>query len=525
MKPEPDTQHASESASRDLLGKAFAAGLAVAYATGFLVVSTFLHRFGVSEPGTDLLKLKYLQVGILHALFPTIILGSVFAFFYIREHPDTAEESRMPRIALVNIGNLLLLCYWLATFANPGYFHEKGAYIAALFAWTIFWIAFGRTVAGKGPSHFKWFNDLTAWCEAKLQKLLARVQRYRSDAVRVTIMTGLVTADFLIKPVIGTIAIFVTADILFFLLAWRAISGKHFPDMHSPLIENIAAKALAHPGKRAAMIAAPVILSLVVIVIAQAWYLLASPAATHAFFYYFFCILGAAVLWSDRKRIPERYALGGARAMAWFFTLCIVSGLYYMTILGFAYGVFPHIPASKGGGDFAASPNVELFIKADALPAIPTNIVPVQCRDQPTKQANTQQPPATNPAPTKSVPLIIIHETETQLFVADPQDRVDLGNNLTGPQNWSLWRTPTVTALRKDIIVSIVHLPAQRAAPMAPEPGQATQPPRLHQGPPDAHSTTQPQAPAAAAQYRQPSPATTNKTAVPTLTLRPGTNP
>jgi hypothetical protein len=150
--------------------------------------------------------------------------------------------------------------------------------------------------------------------------------------------------------------------------------------------------------------------------------------------------------------------------MALFFTLCIVTGLYYMSILGFAYGVYPHIPASKGGGDFAAAPDVELFIKGEALTALPTEILPPQCISPGPKQAKNQQPPDlsnTNQPPRKTIRLKIIHETETQLFVADPRDRADPEKNLTGPQNWSLWRTPTVTALRKDIILSAVHLPGQ----------------------------------------------------------------
>src|SRR5579864_827918 len=47
--------------------------LGIAYATGFVVVSTFLDSFGVQNATSDLLKLKYLQVGFFFLLF----LGSV----------------------------------------------------------------------------------------------------------------------------------------------------------------------------------------------------------------------------------------------------------------------------------------------------------------------------------------------------------------------------------------------------------------------------------------------------------------
>ena len=42
---------------------------------------------------------------------------------------------------------------------------------------------------------------------------------------------------------------------------------------------------------------------------------------------------------------------GRVPATAWFFIFCILCTLYYMAILGFAYGVYPHVPIAKGGGD------------------------------------------------------------------------------------------------------------------------------------------------------------------------------
>jgi hypothetical protein len=115
----------------EIVAKLFAIGAVVIYATGFLVVSIFLDRFGVREAGIEFLKVKYVQVGLLCVSFPFGILAPLFLFFYVRDHPST--KIKMPRIAIFGITNSLLVCYWFAVFATPGYFYEKGEFIGFLF--------------------------------------------------------------------------------------------------------------------------------------------------------------------------------------------------------------------------------------------------------------------------------------------------------------------------------------------------------------------------------------------------------
>src|SRR5674476_1469603 len=52
----------------------FALLIAMTYASGFLLVFTFLDRFGIREGGEEFLKAKYIHAGILFLLFPVSIL-------------------------------------------------------------------------------------------------------------------------------------------------------------------------------------------------------------------------------------------------------------------------------------------------------------------------------------------------------------------------------------------------------------------------------------------------------------------
>lgn len=55
----------ARSSIPDILSKLFVTVVAVLYATGFLIVSTFLGRMGIRDLG-DALKAKYILVGALY---------------------------------------------------------------------------------------------------------------------------------------------------------------------------------------------------------------------------------------------------------------------------------------------------------------------------------------------------------------------------------------------------------------------------------------------------------------------------
>jgi hypothetical protein len=407
----------------------------VIYATGFLVVSSFLDRFGVRESGGEFFKIRYMHVGLLYMLFPGVVLAPIFAFFHVQAHRDT--KIKMPTIAILNIGHLILLCYWFATFANPGYFHTKALRIVLLFGWTLFWITSGRRLAGRGNSEIEWLDDSVSRLESSLKGLLKNypailrtIKDYRRDMARATIIIGIVFFDSLVSGKLGLIALVIAFDIFLFLFVGHAVTG-HYPLLvQSALMDALRRKNYVMTTQKQF-----VILSFIC-AFAELVTLWSIPTVSYAFFYYSFCFLAVFLLWHDGKRIKVR-CRSGARPAAWFCTFCIVGGLLYIGIMGFAYGVYPHIPLAKGGGDYSSAPDVELYWKKEAIEALPTNLFSTAL----SLQSNLVK---------KSVKLKIIEETESQVFVADPSDH-------GGPANWMLWSTPKVIALKKDEILSIVH--------------------------------------------------------------------
>ena len=64
------------------------------YASGFLVVTTHLERFGIRVEGTDVSKTRYIHIGVLAMCLPAMIVGTwsgMWYLFRIRER-ELADE-------------------------------------------------------------------------------------------------------------------------------------------------------------------------------------------------------------------------------------------------------------------------------------------------------------------------------------------------------------------------------------------------------------------------------------------------
>lgn len=160
-----------------------------------------------------------------------------------------------------------------------------------------------------------------------------------------------------------------------------------------------------------------------------------------SFFYYFLCILGASVFALRYLAISERYR-GQYRVYAWVFTLCVVAGLWYMSVYAFAYGVYPNIPVVKGGGDYATARSVEFYFNKDACLNLPERIIWRQPTADPCQSVGKEG--------VRSIPLKIIEETTDLIFVADP--------NESSPEKWRRWKTPTIYAIIRTQIAGIEYI-------------------------------------------------------------------
>ncbi len=99
----------------------FAALVGLAYATGYLIVSTYLNSFGIEDASGDILRLRYLQVGFYFLIF----LGSlvVLTTYLFRELFSQSEEGdSSPHISALSIPVwilFLLAIYMAVVFGEP----------------------------------------------------------------------------------------------------------------------------------------------------------------------------------------------------------------------------------------------------------------------------------------------------------------------------------------------------------------------------------------------------------------------
>jgi hypothetical protein len=113
---------------------------------------------------------------------------------------------------------------------------------------------------------------------------------------------------------------------------------------------------------------------------------------------------------------------------------CLCLMFYFIAINSFALRVFPHIPLSKGGGDYSHIPTVTLKLRETAVPSsIVANTDPVGL------------------GLTVSNCFLIIEETPTSLFLANT-------NNVGGPTKWREMRDlPRVVEVRRDSVDRITY--------------------------------------------------------------------
>jgi hypothetical protein len=385
--------------------------IALLYATGFLVVSAFLERFGIAETGAEFLKVKYLQVGLLFMLFPCLVVGPIYAMMYLRIAPKL--KLRPPTAAIVNIGALLCVCCYLVTFAPLGHFHEKGWWIALLFSWTMLGVAFaGRLALGREPK-----NKVADAVGQRFDRWCIRHPfwgKYRKELVRGTLFIGSVTFGY---KAIGSVA---GAGWTLVMIGWiTRMVWRHYSD--KPVIINILI------GLGAIGLAAFALWAF-----RPNWSLL-----SRMWFYYAYCILAGYLLWQQWMKIWARLGRR-TRPAAWLSVSSITAGLYYMAVHAFAYGVYPLIPAAKGGGDFVDSENVQIVWKASDGIGVPSSFL-----TKPSHAANGER---------VSIPLKVVHETPALLFLANPK--------AGAAARWRLWDTPDILVVRTDTIAQRMILPS-----------------------------------------------------------------
>ena len=135
----------------------------------------------------------------------------------------------------------------------------------------------------------------------------------------------------------------------------------------------------------------------------------------------------AGVLSSYAKRQVDP----GNKSALWAIGACLLSPLFYLMLLSYAYGVLPFIPAARGGGDYTVSPKAIIQLKPSATAA-------------------NGMPFVSNNDKTRTRPLIVIEESSKGIYAADPSDA-------GGPEEWRVLggRKPQLVLFSYDIISTI----------------------------------------------------------------------
>ena len=119
----------------------------------------------------------------------------------------------------------------------------------------------------------------------------------------------------------------------------------------------------------------------------------------------------------------------------WASGLSLMFAAFYICVLSFAYSVYPYIPVERGGGSYVDASEVVMTFQGSPG-ALPVDLLESGSR---------------------SKPLLIIEETSTSVYVADP-------NDAGGPVEWRRGGRPNVIAIRRDIVNSIEYRSRNRQA-------------------------------------------------------------
>ena len=387
----------------------FVAGTALIYASGFIVVYTFLERWGIRETGDQLLRIKYFHVGFLGVLFPLLIAVPVPSIIHL--YKGRAKHSFSFLLSASCSFFLGLVLCLILIFASVDYFQRHGATIG----WFVFLCFLGVALSMEYPitgppkailhkrvyvrrekdiPRFRlYWKNFCAWLNKGWNRFRAGWSQYRFWLAFGFILTCLV------------------------LFLWKLLPGL-LPTMNLVLV--------------------------------------VSKTASAAWLYLLLTALIGYYCWIGWNRAAELHRAGAneEQRKGTFNNLLVVIGarivaFYFVGLLFFAYGVYPLIPAARGGGSFAESPRATIDVRLTTNVAEPQGIF---CPSSNQLSGQDNIPLATNLhfIHARTVPVIPIELTSSSVFVARADDN-------GGPTKWSEGVLPNVHELPRPTIEFIQY--------------------------------------------------------------------
>src|SRR5437588_9625205 len=129
------------------------AGTGFIYGTGFLIVYTFFNRFGLKETASDFFKIKYIHVGVLFLIFPTLLIIPIVAMWLrmrMQRRMMEPGERKVHLPVFFLVANFLLVFYIIIMFAPPDFLRNSARAPLSISdnKFTAIILIFGLTILG-----------------------------------------------------------------------------------------------------------------------------------------------------------------------------------------------------------------------------------------------------------------------------------------------------------------------------------------------------------------------------------------
>ena len=369
------TQQISRTLSIEAVARASGAVAAIIYATGFLVDFTHSQRLGIGDGLGDLFRAKHMLVGALYWLLITLIgIPSIaFAKIWLRNRQvninkpiGNKEPLIMTWAGLLTSLQLLGLLYVVTLVAPPGFLSRQA-----------FWVGlnFALSVLGLGRIYF-------------LIRSLRSPETYKKEGPLWKMACFLSSFSWRLRREVSynppgswkTVRLMVL--ILTLVIDWQCLQAEHL----MPMILALLWKA-------------KILIGIFIFM-------------GHVTFQY----------WDRSNRITDP----GDKHALWLICGAKLTLSFIFSIIGFAYSVYPFIPAERGGGNYTHASDVRLRIKSEAS-EIPETLV----EEHQGSVSITR-------------PLKLIEQTSVWVYVA-PGPVPDI------PADWK----PDIVAVRKDLVTSM----------------------------------------------------------------------
>jgi hypothetical protein len=399
----------------------FLAVVGILYGTGFLTAFTFLERFGIRETGSELLKLKYIYVGILYFLFPVTVMLPALALGSLWSQSKKNERQKLPnilrgravrtpvRMSFVTILlfiNMALVFYIFICFAPVTFMDKRPWVTAAVSVPTIL-----------GALLFRFLEV------RRLRRRLVRVSLLKRPLLRFLDSSRTLRRRFRSREYTSRAP----------LKWWRKVGAGR--TVLFLLIVALVDRPSLHGlwGDLKLMFWGDESSILVTI------YGFDVGVPIGGFNYFLFVFLYVLIGQRVYKRMKEHASAARTKYVLAASGLC--ASLFIVSVLSFAIRVYPFIPALKGGGDYRRTA-ATIQLKAPGQHGL---VVPES--------------------------VVIIEETDASLFIALPREKpVKTQENIRAEGEWRSWKNlPAVLEIPRDQVAYVYYWPpGKKAADSAP---------------------------------------------------------